>query len=107
MFETDWDTTRSAAAIALFSGSKWPSGVGSVSTSAPSSDAAAAATSSGVTTVMRRTELTLDAAVRVSTSIANTTLSRVRAEKMGASRVLAAVSRLTATIKPTSSSVSA
>jgi hypothetical protein len=69
--------------------------------------AAAAATSSGVTTVMRQTELTLDAAVRVSTSMANTTLSRLGAEKIGANRVLAAVSRFTATIKPTSPSASA
>jgi hypothetical protein len=36
--------------------------------------------------------------------MAKTTLSRVGAEKIGASRVLAAVSRLTATIKPTSAS---
>ena len=39
--------------------------------------------------------------------MANTTFSRVGAENIGASRVLAAVSRLTATIRPTSPSASA
>jgi hypothetical protein len=42
------------------------------------------------------------AAVNVSTSMANTTFSRVCAENTGASLVLAAVNRLTAMIKPTS-----
>src|SRR5271156_4449270 len=102
IFETDSDTTRSAAAIALFSGSGWPFGVGSESTSAPSPAAAAAATSSGVITVMRLTEPTLAAAVSVSTSMANTTFSRVAAENTAASRGLAAARRLAARIKPTS-----
>ena len=45
---------------------------------------------------------TADAAVMVSMSMASTTLSRVVAEKTGASLVLAAVSRLTAITSPTS-----
>ena len=63
----------------------------------------AAATSSGVTTVIERTAGTADAALMVSTSIASTTFSRRRAPRRpGASRVLAAPSRLTAMISPTS-----
>jgi hypothetical protein len=46
--------------------------------------------------------VTADAAVIVSTSIASTTLSRVGAEKTGASLVLAAVSRFTAITSPMS-----
>ena len=45
---------------------------------------------------------TADAAVMVSMSMASTTLSRVVAEKTGASLVLAAVSRFTAITSPTS-----
>ena len=45
---------------------------------------------------------TADAAVMVSISMASTTLSRVAAEKTGASLVLAAVSRFTAITSPTS-----
>ena len=67
--------------------------------------AAAAATSSGVTMVIELNELTPVAAVNVSISMANTTFSRVCAEKTGANLVLAAANRLTAMINPTSAFV--
>ena len=86
--------------MALFSGLRWPSGVGSVITRAPNWRAASAATSSGVTTVMACSAATADAALMVSTSMASTTPSRVAAENTGASLVLAAVSRLTAITNP-------
>ncbi|CKL99430.1 Uncharacterised protein [Mycobacterium tuberculosis] len=104
MLEAPSATTRSAAVMAVFSGSGSSSGVGSASTSAPSPAAAAAAASSGVITVIERSEPTPAAAVNVSTSMASTTFSRVCAENTGASLVLAAAKRLTAMIKPISPS---
>lgn len=56
----------------------------------------------GVTTTTERTAGTATAAEMVSTSIASTTSSRAAAENIGASRVLAAVSRFTAITTPTS-----
>ncbi len=95
-----WDVPRqtaaSAARIALFSGSRCPAGVGSLSTWAPNPAAAVATTSSGVTTVMLSTAETAMASPTTSASIARTSDARVVDDNAGASRVLASPIRFTA-----------